>query len=99
MEVLKIPMKLFKENNIKGDTKILLCVININKGEDNIFYKSNSFLCDYMKWSLSKVKRELKILNDLKYIKSQVIRNKDNQVIIRKITLLPEYFNEVCHED
>jgi len=89
MEYLKTPIGLVKKLN--GDELLLLSIIHHFRRDDEVCYKSNTMLCDFLGWSSSKLGRILNKLKNGKYIKITLVYNDNQYVVMRKIRLGSKY--------
>jgi len=74
---------------------ILLGLLNGMAKKQGYAYIKNSTICTMLKASASSVKSDLKLLEELKYIRREVIRNDKNEVIQRRIYPMSKFYTEV----
>lgn len=77
---------------------IMMGLLNGMAKKQGYAYIKNSTICKMLNASETSVKADLKLLEELKYIKRQVIRNDKNEVIERRIYPMSKICTEVGSE-
>jgi DNA-binding Lrp family transcriptional regulator len=73
---------------------ILMGLLNGMAKKEGYAYLKNATICELLKASESTVKSDLKTLEELKYIKREVIRNDKKEVIQRRIYPMVKFYTE-----
>jgi DNA-binding Lrp family transcriptional regulator len=73
---------------------ILMGLLNGMAKKEGYAYLKNATICELLKASESTVKSDLKTLEELKYIKRQVIRNDKKEVVQRRIYPMVKFYTE-----
>ena len=74
---------------------ILVGLLNGMAKKHGYAYLKNSTICELLKASESSVKADLKLLEELKLIRRELIRNEKNEVIQRRIYPMSKIYTEV----
>jgi len=73
---------------------ILMGLLNGMAKKEGYAYLKNATICELLKASESTVKSDLKTLEELKYIKREVIRNDKKEVVQRRIYPMVKFYTE-----